>query len=72
MSERIVNILHSKSKKSILSVLVACAESKSALVATFMAMLELIRERKILIIAKDAENIDDSVYLTLNDKLCKA
>ena len=45
------------------------ASSRSALIATFMALLELIKERTVLLYDEDTEsgNIGDSVMLRFNE-----
>lgn len=71
VSEKIHEIVHHLKKKpaSLLSVM-RTATSRSALIATFMALLELIKERTILLYEEDTEsgNVDDSVMLEFNSE----
>ena len=69
VSEKIHEIVHHLKKKpaSLLSVM-RTASSRSALIATFMALLELIKERTILLYEDDNEsgNVGDNVMLEFN------
>nr|MBQ5811046.1 segregation/condensation protein A [Clostridia bacterium] len=70
VSEKIHEIVHHLKKKpaSLLSVM-RTASSRSALIATFMALLELIKERTILLYEDDNEsgNVGDNVMLEFNN-----
>ena len=71
VSEKISEIvLHLKKKPSSLLQVMRTASSRSALVATFMALLELIKERTVLLYEEDSEsgNIGDSVMLKFNEE----
>lgn len=75
MLEKIITILNKRRTEALLSVLLNCAESRSALVAAFMALLELIKERKVLIFDQSGtdefENLDN-IRLQLNDEVRSA
>ena len=54
-------------KKASLSSLVEEAESRSELIAIFIAVLELVKIRQILIVdGEESGNIDDSVLFEIN------
>lgn len=70
VSEKITEIVsHLKKKPNSLLHIMRTATSRSALIATFMALLELIKERTVLIYDADEEsgNITDSVMLKFNE-----
>lgn len=70
VSDKISDIVvHLKKKPASLLQVMRTASSRSALVATFMALLELIKERTILLYDDDAEsgNIDNGVMLKFNE-----
>ena len=71
VSEKITEIVTNlKKKPRSLSHVMKTATSRSALIATFMALLELIKERTVLIFEADEEsgNINDSVMLKFNEE----
>ena len=71
VSEKISEIVvHLKKKPRSLLHIMRTASSRSALIATFMALLELIKERTVLIYEDDFEsgNINDSVMLKFNEE----
>ena len=70
VSEKISEIVvHLKKKPHSLSHIMKTATSRSALIATFMALLELIKEHTVLIYDEDPEsgNVGDSVMLKFNE-----
>ncbi|NLK39479.1 MAG: segregation/condensation protein A [Clostridiales bacterium] len=71
MVEKIIGSMSTRPSQSLLSLLLTCAESKSALVAAFLGILELIKERKILVCPLDddeAEDNLDDIKLKWNDE----
>ena len=71
VSDKIHEIVHSlKKKPTTLLHVMRSASSRSALIATFMALLELIKERTILLYEEDNDtgNIGDSVMLSFNEE----
>lgn len=70
VSEKIDEIVvHLKKKKTSLSHVLRSAKTRSALIATFMALLELIKERTVLLTGgdEDSGNVGDDVILQLSD-----
>lgn len=70
VSEKLSEIVvHLKKKPRSLLHVMRTATSRSALIATFMALLELIKERTVIIYDDDAEsgNIGESVMLKFNE-----
>mgnify|MGYP002529860797 CR=1 FL=1 len=70
VSEKIGEIVvHLKKKKSSLSAVLRSARSRSALIATFMALLELIKEGTVLLAGGDegSGNVGGEVTLELTD-----
>ncbi|MBQ8837096.1 MAG: segregation/condensation protein A [Clostridia bacterium] len=70
VSEKISEIaVHLKKKPRTLLYIMRTASSRSALIATFMALLELIKERTVLIFEDDSDsgNISDNVMLKFNE-----
>ena len=71
VSDKIFEIaVHVKKKPQSLYHIMRTATSRSGLIATFMALLELIKERTVLIFEDDADsgNIGDNVMLKFNEE----
>lgn len=70
VSEKIEEIVvHLKKKRSSLSSVLRRAKTRASLIATFMALLELIKEGTVLLtdVADDSGNVGDNVTLELTD-----
>lgn len=75
MVDKIVKTMSARGSQPLLGVLIDCANSRSALVAAFMAILELIKERQILVTEHHPDKKDDrleNIFLKWNDKASSA